>query len=375
MHRHPQFRDSWAEIDLGAIAFNVKQLKKRLDAGTLFMAVVKADGYGHGAVPVARAALAAGADWCGVATVAEAIELRAAGIEAPILLMTQPPKSALDAIIDLEITSVAASPEFVYELAGAAQLVGKVADYHLKINTGMNRLGIRPGQAAALLRELRALVHVNLNGVCTHFASSEVEGDGSVANQLKQFNDTLDTIRASGIDPGIVHAANSGATILVPESHFDMVRCGIAMYGLHPGDDTKAYVTLKPAMSVYSNAILTSNVALGEGVGYGLTWRAEIPCAVITLPIGYADGVPRTASGKLEFLHDGRRFDQIGRVCMDLLLVRGLQNDRIATGETFVMIGEDGGDAISLDEVAAKADTISYEIACGLGRRLDRIYI
>jgi len=339
------------------------------------MAVIKADAYGHGAVAIARAALAAGANWLGVATTEEAIELRAAGIEHPIMILGQPPRTALPDIIDLDITPLVTDPDFVYDLAGAAQLVGKRAGYHLKINTGMNRLGIRPNEAIAVLRELSELPHAVLEGVATHFATADVEGDWEASNQLHLFAETIAEIRSAGIDPGIVHAANSAATILMSDSHFDMVRCGIALYGLHPSDNTRSHITLKPVMSVYARATWVHNIAMGEGVSYGLTWHAEIPCAIVTLPLGYADGVPRIASGTLEFLHDGRHFEQVGRICMDQLMVRAMQNDRLEPGATFVMIGEDHGATISMDEVAEKAKTINYEIACALGRRLDRIYI
>ena len=375
MHTAPQYRQSWAEIDLGALSFNIRQLMSRTSPETLFMAVVKADGYGHGAVAVAKAAIKSGADWLGVATVFEAIELRAAGIEQPILLLSQPPTTALEEIIDLNITPLASDPDFVYSLAGVAQLTGKRVGYHLKINTGMNRLGVRAVEAVRVVRELDALPHVQLEGVCTHFATSDVVGDWDAANQLNQFGETVAAIRSEGFDPGIVHAANSAATILMHDSHFNMVRCGIAMYGLHPSEDTRAMITLKPVMSVYSDASLVHNIALGEGVSYGLSWRAEIPCAIVTLPIGYADGVPRITSNKLELLYDGRRFEQVGRICMDHMMVRAMQNDRIPHDATFVIIGEDGGESISMDDIAAKADTINYEIACGFGRRLTRVYV
>jgi alanine racemase len=371
----PQYRQAWAEIDLSALAFNVRQLRSRTRPDTIFMAVVKADGYGHGAVAVARAALSAGADQLGVATVMEAVELRSAGIQHPILLFGQPPRTALEQIIDLDITPVATSPDFVYEYAGVAQLMGKRAGYHLKINTGMNRLGVRPGEATRIVRELHGLPHVQLEGICTHFATADIDGDWDAGNQMQLFEETIATIRNDGLDPGITHAANSAATILLPDSHFDMVRCGIAMYGLHPSEDTKAHITLKPVMSVYAQAMFVHNIALGEGVGYGFTWQAELPCAIVTLPIGYADGVSRLTSGTLEFLHNGRRFEQVGRICMDQVMVRALQNDRIAQGDTFVMIGGDGGAVISMDEVARKAKTINYEIACGLGHRLERVYV
>jgi alanine racemase len=375
MHKPPLSRQSWIEIDLGALKFNVKQLKGRLKNRTKLMAVIKADGYGHGAVAVANAALTSGAQWLGVATVPEAAELRSAGIVAPIMLLSQAPATAIENIIELGITPLLSDPEFAYRLAGAAQLTGKTVGYHLKIDTGMNRLGVDPAEAVSILRELAKLPHLRLEGVATHFATADVAKDRDAAAQLRLFEQTLGAIRDAGIDPGIVHAANSAATILIPDAHFDMVRCGLAIYGLHPGDDTRALITLKPVMSVYTQAELVHEIEAGAGVSYGMDWRADVACAVVTLPIGYADRVPRIASGALELLHDGRRFDQVGRITMDQLMVKAMRGERIEAGSTFVIIGTDGEQTISMDEIAQKAETITHEIACGLGRRLERIYI
>jgi len=378
-HRPPKYRASWAEIELGALTFNLHQLKSRILPGTLVMAVVKADGYGHGAVSCARAALAAGADWLGVATAEEAIELRAASLTAPILVFTQPPSTALADLIELDITTTATSADYLYELAGVAQLMGKRASFHLKINTGMNRLGVRPAEAVSIVRETQSLPHVALDGIYTHFATADIEGDYDAQRQLAAFKETLAALYAEGLEYGIAHAANSAATILMPDAHLDMVRLGIALYGLHPSDDTRAHLTLKPVMSVYAQATLVHALGIGEGVSYGLTWRAEVPCAIVTLPLGYADGVPRVTSGKLDLLHEGVRFEQVGRICMDQLMVRALQHDDLKAGDTFVLVGTSSGasgnDTISIDEIATKAGTINYEIACGLGRRLDRVYV
>ena len=375
MHKSPLNRGSWVEIDLGALAFNIGQIKSRLKRHTRFMAVLKADAYGHGAVAAARTAVDEGVDWLGVATVEEAIELRSAGIELPILLLGEPPVSAIEHLLEFDITPTAANPDFVYRLAGAAQLQGRKADYHLKVNTGMNRLGVRPAEIVAILQELALLPHVRLAGLFTQFATADIADNPAAHRQLQLFERTVTAVRQAGFDPGIVHAANSAATILMGDAHFDMVRCGIALYGLHPSEATKAYITLKPVMSVYSQVEQVHNISRGEGVSYGLTWHADIECAIVTLPIGYADGVPRIASGKLELLHDGRRFEQVGRITMDQLMVRAMKNDRIEPASTFVMIGEDAGAYLSMDEVARHASTINYEIACGLGQRLERVYL
>lgn len=368
-------RDAWAEIDLEAVVHNVRTLNALTPATTQFMAVVKANAEGHGAHPVAKAALHAGAHSLGVATVGEGVDLRDAGIEAPILILNQPPKTALDEVVDRDLAVTATTIDFLYELAGAAQLGGKVARYHLKLNTGMNRLGVRPTEAVTLLQEAASLGAITLEGVFTHFATADIEGDWDAGNQVTLFDTAIRSIRDAGIDPGIVHAANSAATILMPEAHYDMVRCGIAVVGLQPSKHTARVVNLKPVMSVYANVVFDHEIGIGEGVGYGLDWVSGKPCSILTLPIGYADGIPRAASGKMEVLVVGKRAKQVGRVCMDQMMVAIDKNVGVVAGDTCVIVGTQADEAVTIDDIASAAGTINYEIACALGRRLERAYL
>jgi len=370
-----QHRWAWTEIDLSAIERNVRTLKALTRPGTLFMAVVKADGYGHGALRVARTALSAGADRLGVATVHEAIQLRDAGISAPLQLLSEPPEASIPLLLEHRIIPAVTTREFAVALGRAALTRGIEAPYHLKVDTGMNRIGVRAEEAADFARGLADFPGLALEGVFTHFATADVPGDWEAERQFKRFMSAIESIREEGINPGIVHAANSPATILLPETHLSMVRCGIAIYGLHPAPSTRGRVELVPAMSVHARAILVKRIGMGDGVSYGLTWQAAAPTVIATFPLGYADGVHRVLSNSMELLIGGKRCRQVGRVCMDQLMAeipRGLEMRR---GDEAILVGEQGGERITLDDLAEAAGTINYELACSLGMRLERLYV
>jgi len=367
-------RWAWAEVDLAAIERNVRTLKARTAPGTLFMAVVKADGYGHGAVPVARAALRAGADRLGVATVAEGVELRAAGITTPVLVLSEPPETSIADLLDNDLTPTVTTRAFAVALGGVAARRQAAARYHLKIDTGMNRIGVRAEDASVFAAGLAGFPGLELEGTFTHFATADVPGDWEVGRQLERFTGALAAMRAEGIDPGIVHAANSPATILYPQAHFGMVRCGIAIYGLHPATSTYEAVDLAPAMSVKTRVTLVKRVGMGEGVSYGHTYSTAAPAMIATLPIGYADGVHRVLSGRFDVLVQGRRVPQVGRVCMDQLMIEPPRGHDVSRGDEVVLVGEQDGQRILLDELSQKAGTINYELACSFGMRLERVY-
>lgn len=367
-------RWAWTEIDLGAIARNVRTLKSLTSPGTLFMAVVKADGYGHGAVRSARSALAAGADRLGVATLDEGIALREAGITAPVQVLSEPPETAIPLLLDNSITSTLYTHEFAMALAAEGVRRGVEARYHLKIDTGMNRIGVAAAEAPAFAAGLKGVPGLALEGTFTHFATADVPGDWDFESQTERFADAIAAMRTEGVDPGIVHAANSPATILRPESHFDMVRCGIAIYGLHPAPSTYGVIDLAPAMAVKARASLVKRIAMGEGVSYGMTWRAVAPSTIATLPLGYADGVHRVLSNKMSALLGGVRVPQVGRVCMDQLMLEVPRGIEARRGDEVVIVGTQGKERIIMDEQAELAGTINYELACSFGMRLPRVY-
>ncbi|MCL2332554.1 MAG: alanine racemase [Actinomycetia bacterium] len=380
-------RDAWAEINLGALQANVRAFCELIGPQTQFMAVVKADAYGHGALRCAAAALEAGATWLGVATADEALELRAAGVEAPILVFAEVPETALAELIEARVDLCASSPRFLHALSHEAARLGLIARFHLKIDTGMHRIGVAPDEAARVLLEAEELPALELAGVFTHFATADVEGDWDADVQLRRFEKALAAIRHVDINIPLVHAANSAATVLVPEARYDMVRVGISLYGLYASEDTPRHIKLHPVMSVKARTTLVKTIATGEGVSYGLTYRAPKPTRIATLPLGYADGMPRRLSNHLDFLleRDGRRVPQVGRICMDQLMAEIPENEAVEAGDAFIIIGQASvaatdlrpahTDEITVEQYAKAADSIEHEITIGFGRRLEKVYI
>ncbi|HEX9093076.1 MAG TPA: alanine racemase [Coriobacteriia bacterium] len=367
-------RWAWAEIDLGAIAHNVRTLRALTGPDTLFMAVLKANGYGHGAVQVALAAVGAGADRLGVATVDEAAALRKAGLQVPLHLLSEPPPAAAGAVVTLGLVTALFSRDFAIALSRAAAVAQVTVPFHLKVETGMNRIGVWWEDAGDFLESLRGLPGIAMEGVFTHFATADVPGDWEFERQAERFEALLDDMRSRGMDPGIVHAANSAATILHPETHHGMVRCGIAIYGLAPAPSAAGKADLRPAMSVKARVTRVRRISMGEGVSYGFTYHASAPTTVATLPLGYADGVRRAMSNEMRVLIGGAACRQVGRVCMDQLMVEIPHGLSVEVGDEAVLVGAQGDSELTLDQQAEAASTINYEMACGYGARLERRY-
>lgn len=368
-------RDAWVEIDLGALDYNVRAYRDKLDPDTQLLAVVKADAYGHGAERVAFAALMAGASHFGVATVEEGVQLREAQIVAPIHLLSEPPIRDAERLLDAQIIPTITRLEFAQALSVAATARGEIAQVQLAINTGMNRIGFRPEDALNAARTIVALPGLELEGLFTHFATADIAGDWEARRAAQAFDHVVELLHDEGIKP-LVHCSNTAAITLMPEVHHDMVRLGIGMYGLHPSTATRGTIDLAPVMSVKARPSFIKKINLGEGVSYGLTWEAPGPVTIVTLPLGYADGIPRVASNKMEVLIHGRRCQQVGRVCMDQFMVAVPRDITVSYGDEVVIVGEQGDECITLDELAAHAGTINYESACVLGAlRLERIYI
>lgn len=371
-----ELRWAWTEIDLDAFRHNVRAFKKLLKSETKMMAIIKADAYGHGAKECAFAALTAGADRFGVATVSEAITLREAGIENPIQLLAEPPQSSISALLEYDIIPAATTEEFLSALSREALIADKTALYHLAVNTGMNRIGFRPDDVAMVALRASRLPNIFMEGVFTHFATADVAGDWDAQDAFEAFGRAVASLEANDIDPGIVHCANTAATILLPETHLDMVRVGIGLYGLHPSRDTKGLIDLEPVMSVKARATLVKPISMGEGVSYGLTWHAFERGMIATLPIGYADGLPRVLSNKMQLLVGGKRAEQVGRICMDQCMCVVPPSVDASVGDEFVIVGKQGDDEISMDALADAVGTINYELACVLGSlRLPRVFV
>ncbi|MBN2840615.1 MAG: alanine racemase [Coriobacteriia bacterium] len=368
----PYSRPAWVEVDASAIAHNVRTLRALTPPSTRFLAVVKADGYGHGAEMAARAALSAGAEGIGVATVDEALALRGAGVGAPLLVLGEPPVDAAEILVREGIAVTLTSREMAIALSRVATLVASRAICHLKVDTGMHRIGVRAEDAGEFALWLKDLPGLSIDGVFTHFATADVPGDWDFERQSVRFRRALDDIHTAGVRPGIVHAANSAATMLHPETHFDMVRCGIAIYGLDASPETKGRLELRPAMSVHARVSFVKRIGLGDGVSYGLTWHASGPTTIATLPIGYADGVHRVLSNQMEILIGGQRCRQVGRICMDQLMVEVPPGLDVRAGDEAVIVGKQGAGAIVMGELSSRAGTIDYELACGFALRMER---
>jgi alanine racemase len=366
---------AWAEVDLGAVRENVRVLR-RLAAPARFCAVVKANGYGHGAAPVARAALEAGADWLAVAQVEEAVALRDAGIDAPVLLLSEPRPNEVD---DAVATGARLTVYTTSCLAAIAKSVralrAPAVPLHLKVETGMNRVGAAPADVVPLARAIRDLAEVDLEGVLTHCPVADEPWNPFTDDQLTRFDAVLAGLRAEGIDPGIVHAANSAATIAHSGARRDLVRCGIAVYGIPPAPALDGLVELRPALTLASEVSFVKRVAAGEGISYGHRQRVTKPTTVATVPIGYADGVFRSLPlhGQ-ELLVGGRRRPMVGVVTMDQLMVDCGPDADVQAGDPVVLLGSQGDERITPDEWAARLGTISYEVVCAIGARVARRY-
>jgi alanine racemase len=364
-----------ANIDPDAVAHNCSRLLGVLD-GSALCAVVKADGYGHGASACALAALRAGASWLAVATLAEVQELRDAGIEAPILIMgALPDRAEIERAIELQADIVLWRERSVALASEAASLLSRDARVHVKLDTGMGRLGTRdPAEASRVVAAALAAPGVWLAGVMTHFATADIpDDDGFFERQLTAFADWAGTVRAEHPDV-LVHAANSAAVLRDPRSHFDMARCGIAVYGLDPfGEDPYAH-DLRPALELSSYVAEVNPCRAGDSTGYGRRFLAEHDTHIGVLPLGYGDGWRRGLSGNADVLIAGRRLPLVGTVSMDAVAV-DLGPDPAALelcGAGAVLIGSSAGERITAEELARRLDTINYEITCGLSARVER---
>ncbi len=361
---------TWVEIDLSAIENNVKLIRQQ--SGVQVMAVVKADGYGHGAVPVARAALRAGANWLAVARLEEALELRQAGLDAPILLLSYTPPSRLAEAIVTGLSLAVWTGEQVGVAAAAARRLENTARLHLKVDTGMNRIGVQPEAALQLARKITKTQGVRLEGLFTHFARADEADLSHTLEQVSQFQQMLTQLEVAGLRPAWVHAANSAASLKIPAARFDMVRLGIAMYGLHPSPDCPLPGAFRPALSW--KAVLSHVKVLppGQGISYNYEYFTRSRERIGTLPVGYADGLRRNQPSQV--LIQGQKVPIVGRVCMDQVMVLLDQVPGSQPGDEVVIIGEQGGQRIRAEEVAQRWGTINYDVVCGIGRRVPRLY-
>lgn len=369
---HFYYRDTIIEIDLDAIQHNVTQFRRILPKDTKILVAVKANAYGHGAVPVSQAALEAGASHLGVAFVDEGIQLRQAAIKAPILLFGYTPPHAIEKAVDYDLTLTVFNEVQTELIAKAASKLGKVAKVHVKVDTGMGRLGVEPIQVFSFINQISQLTNVELEGIYTHFATADDLESPYYDLQFRQFESILQELRSRGIDIPLKHAANSAGALRMGKTETNLVRIGISLYGFT--DLYQKDIHLEPVLSLKSKISHLKKPVKGSGISYGKTYTTTGQEWIATIPIGYADGVSRQFSNKGVALVNGVRVPFVGRVCMDQLMLDVTRAMPASVGDEVVFIGKQGKEKITADEISKLINTISYEIVTQLGARVPRLY-
>jgi alanine racemase len=361
-------------IDHESLRWNFRQIRSLVGSQVKILSMVKANGYGHGAPAVARTLASAGSDAFGVAIIEEAIELRRHGITAPILVLTGAYLDQLELFFDHDLMAVVHDADLLQRLEAAVVRRGGNLHVHLKIDTGMGRIGFPAAECDSWLPQIKKLKAIKLKGIFSHFSHAEsVEGQYT-RKQLEIFHQLVQRLAAEGIAPPLIHLANSAATITLPEAYFNMVRPGLMLYGVYPSPEMVARISLKPVLSWKTRILQLKSVPSNTSISYGETFITKRDSLIATLPIGYADGYPRLLSNRGQALVGGKRARVAGRVCMDLTMLDVTDIGKIQQGDEVVLLGTQENDAISADEMAAWADTLSYEILTSIGARIPRIH-
>lgn len=372
------YRETWAEVSLDAIAHNAGLFRKQAAQGCRVMAVVKANGYGHGAVQAAQAAIRAGAEYLGVALVDEALQLRAAGISQPILVLGYTPPRGVEAAVRHGITLTVYTEDVLREAIACAKKQRREARVHLKFDTGMTRIGLPSAEAVIGMAEQAAAAapFVALEGLFTHFADADGPDPAFTLEQFARFSACIDALEARGLHIPIKHCCNSAAAMRFPRMHLDMIRVGIALYGLYPSARLRLpEYPLRQAMQLKTKIASLQRIEPGRTVSYGRTYRAATERIAATIPVGYADGLSRALSNRGYALVRRQRVPIIGRICMDQAMLDVTEAEGIRAGDEVVIFGDNGVEAsISIDEVAAWMGTINYEVVCLIGSRVPRVY-
>jgi alanine racemase len=366
------YRDTWVEINLDAIEHNVKQFKAKLDASCRFMAVVKADGYGHGAVGVAQAAIKGGADYLGVAFLDEALQLRHAGITTPVLILGYTAPHYVEPAIKNDITMTLFSEEVLDSVMEHAEKLNKKAKIHLKVDTGMGRVGVQTKEEALkLAKKALSSPWIVLEGIFTHFADADSSDPSYTKQQFANFVEVIDYLRGHEIEIPIKHCCNSAGTMNFPEFHLDMVRVGISLYGLLPSPDVAHQAFhLKQALTFKTKIAAVKRVKRGQAISYGCTYKTEREAIIATIPVGYADGLSRLLSNRGTMTVCGKQVPIVGRVCMDQTMLDVSAISNVQVGDEVTIFGDK-----QIDEVAKLMGTINYEVVCLIGKRVPRVYL
>ncbi|KRE75430.1 alanine racemase [Paenibacillus sp. Soil750] len=375
------YRPTWVEISLDALRSNIEQFQKVLPAGMKQMAVVKADAYGHGAVEVSKEVLAAGVDYLGVAFFDEALELRNAGITAPILVLGYTPPEGISRARELDVTIAVYSRDVLEALREQGRKQGHKAQkklkIHIKLDTGMGRLGLHTeADAIPFIEEALLLPNVDVEGLFTHYASADEVDKSYTLEQYGRFERIVSYFTDKGETFPYIHAGNSAAAIDLPGLTYSMVRLGISMYGLYPSEDVdQTKIELKPVLSLKTGIVHLKTLPAGSGVSYGTIYHTKGDEQIGTLPIGYADGYSRMLSGKAEVLVRGKRVPIVGRICMDQCMINVSDVPDVSALDEVVLIGEQGEERITAEDVANQLGTINYEIICMISHRVARVYV
>lgn len=364
-------RSTRAIVNLSSIAHNIAEIRKRIGNQRSLMAVVKADGYGHGAVEVSRVAIKNGADWLGVALPEEGQQLREAGIEVPILVVGLIQPEEAYKIVRFRLAQAVASVELLESLDYEAGRASTSVNVHVKVDTGMGRIGIKPEEAVSFVRRLYSFKNLNLEGVFSHLSSADEKDKTFSVRQLQLFEQVINELHSAGINVPKKHIANSAAVLDLPQSYYDMVRPGIMIYGLYPSKEVSRSIELKTAMTFKTRVTAVKEVPQGTPISYGRTFVTQKLTKVATLPVGYADGYSRLLSNRGEVVIKGQRVPVIGSVCMDMCMVDVSSIGDVRPGDEVILFGEE----LHVDEVAAKLGTINYEVVCAVSKRVPRIYV
>jgi alanine racemase len=365
-------RATYAEVNLARLYRNLELIRTKVNPSRV-MIVIKANAYGHGMVEVARS-LAAKVDSMGVAVLEEGILLRQLGIQTPILVMGGIWGEQVPLYLDYDLTFTASSVERLEQINQAAAAAGKKAKVHLKIDTGMERIGVHYYSAQTLQEAALKCSHVDVEGIFSHFANADSTNLTHARLQLERFNEVLRYYEKQSIPTPMRHMANSGAILQLPDSYFDMVRPGILLYGVYPSQEVPRTFDVKPALAWKSRVVYFKVVEPGHPVSYGSSWQSDHPVRVVTVPVGYGDGYFRSMSNKAQVLLHGKKYPQVGNICMDQMMVN-IEGDSAFNGDDVILLGEENGQAVTAEDLAVWADTIPYEILTNINTRVPRVYL
>ena len=370
------FRPTWTEINLDAIEHNLREFRRILPDHVKIMAVMKADAYGHGAVEIAPAVVRGGAHSFAVAFLEEAVELRLSGVDKPILLIGPTPPGQISEIIRHNLTQTVFSIESATAISEEAVSQNTCVPIHVKVDTGMGRVGINPLEAVSFIRRVSALPGIKVEGILTHLASADSSDLSYTRYQIKLFEEALEACKKDGIEIPVIHAANSAGTISCPHSHYSIIRLGISLYGHYPSEELKTEkIKLIPALSFKSKIVFLKKVPPQTFLSYGSTYVTEKTSLIATIPVGYADGFNRLLSNRGSVLVRSCRAPIVGRVCMDYTMIDVTHIKNVSVGDEVVLYGSQGDSTITVDEVAELLGTISYELLCNVDKRVSRFYL